>query len=143
MPIRPDDYALDVWRRLLQFHRRATSVLDADLAAERDLSLEEYDVLFQLHDAGSPLRMSHLAEAVLVTRSSCTRLVDRLVGRGLVERLAGEDDRRSITVSATKAGRALLRRAATTHLRGIDSLFASRLDARDLVDLERILTRLD
>jgi DNA-binding MarR family transcriptional regulator len=142
MTIRPDDPAVLVWRRLLQFHRRATATLDAELATKRDLSLEEYDVLFQLHDAGSALRMSDLAEAVLVSRSSCTRLVDRLVGRGLVERVASDHDRRSITVSMTTAGRATLRRAAATHLRGIDSLFASRLDAADLADLERILVRL-
>ena len=142
MTIRPGDPVVHVWRRLLQYHHRATTALDAELTTERNLSLEEYDVLFQLQDAGSALRMSDLASAVLVTRSSCTRLVDRLQTRGFVERRASDEDRRSVTVSITSSGRAVLRRAATTHLRGVDSLFASRVDGRDLADLARILDRL-
>ena len=74
-------------------------------------------------------------------KSSCTRLVDRLVAKGLVERNTGED-RRSIHVQTTKVGRSVLRRAALTHLRGIDVVFASRLKDRDLSDLNRILDHL-
>jgi DNA-binding MarR family transcriptional regulator len=73
---------------------------------------------------------------------SCTRLIDRLVLRGLVERNVSETDRRSVYVTTTKQGRAVLRGAALTHLRGIDAMFTSRLTNRDLADLYRILKHL-
>ncbi len=53
------------------------------------LSLAEYDALLQLVNApGRRLRMSVLAERVLLSRSGITRLVDRLVAAGFVERSA-------------------------------------------------------
>jgi DNA-binding MarR family transcriptional regulator len=143
MTLRADDPTVLDWRRLLRYVREATAVLDADLSRDRDVSLEEYDVLFQLQEAGGTLRMTDLTLAVLITKSSCTRLVDRLVLRGLVERSVSETDRRSVQVKTTKQGRAVLRRAALTHLHGIDALFTSRLTDRDLADLRRILKHLE
>lgn len=134
---------MEVWRRLLRYQRSAVSALDADLQTERSMSLEEYDVLFQLVDRGGSLRMSDLADAVLVTRSSCTRLVDRMERSGWVERRAVAEDRRAIEVAVTASGRASLRRAALTHVRGISERFVSRLDGRDLADLARILDHLE
>jgi DNA-binding MarR family transcriptional regulator len=142
MAIRPGDPALEEWRRLLRYLRESTTGLDADLVRDRNVSLEDYDVLVQLQEAGGALRMTDLSDAVLVTKSSCTRLVDRLVARGLVERRTSEEDRRSVEVHIAKQGSAVLRRAAVTHLRGIDTVFASRLNDRDLADLRRILDRL-
>ncbi len=143
MTLRANDPAVHQWQRLLRFQRRATLHLAADLQEAGTTSLDDYDVLYQLSAAGGTMRMSDLAEATVIARSSCTRVVDRLVDAGLVERNAVPTDRRSIAVSITTAGRTSLRRAATTHLKGIDELFASRLDAQDLDDLERILNRLD
>jgi DNA-binding MarR family transcriptional regulator len=140
--LRASDPVVDLWQRLLRFERVAAMHLDAQLERERALSLEDYDVLYQLHAAGEPMRMSDLAAATLIARSSCTRVVDRLVERGWVERRAHAADRRSVVVALTPTGRQCLRRAAVTHLRGIDAVFASRLDAADLADLDRIVTRL-
>ncbi len=142
MPLHADDPTVWEWRRLLRYVRHATTVLQSDLSRDREISLEEYDVLFQLHEAGGTLRMTDLTLTVLITKSSCTRLVDRLVSSGLVERTTPEDDRRSVQVHTTKQGRAMLRRAALTHLRGINAVFASRLTERDVFDLKRILDHL-
>jgi DNA-binding MarR family transcriptional regulator len=140
--LRPDDTAVDVWQRLLHFQRSAARRLDADLQTERGLSLEDYDVLYQLDDAGGHLRMSEVAGAALIARSSCTRVVDRLVDRGWVERRPHEVDRRSVVVALTGEGRRVLGRAAVTHLRGIEAVFAARLTTRDVDDLARIVGRL-
>jgi DNA-binding MarR family transcriptional regulator len=118
------DHSLEEWQRLLRFVREATTSLDAELRRERDLSLEDYDVLFQLQQAGGVLRISELTRAVLVTKSSCTRLVDRLVALGMVERSIPEGDRRSVEVRTTQQGRSVLRRAAVTHVRGINAVLA-------------------
>jgi DNA-binding MarR family transcriptional regulator len=50
-----------------------------------------------------------------VHRASVTNVVDRLVDKGLVERLAHEQDRRSVLARITPAGRRVAR-AATKQL---------------------------
>ncbi|MEZ5216404.1 MAG: MarR family transcriptional regulator [Ilumatobacteraceae bacterium] len=136
--------AIDTWRRLLVFQRRSMNELDDELRAERGLDLEEYDVLLHLTEAGRDgLRMGEIADRALLARSSCTRVVDRLERGGLVERAHEPQDRRMVRVLLTADGRAAQRRAAAVHVRGIERRFSSRLSPEDLVDLRRVLTRLE
>ena len=79
----PHPLQLEAWRSFLEAHARVTELLDAELRAQRDLPLGWYDVLVQLSEAGGRRRMSELADAVLLSRSNCTRLVDRLDAAGL------------------------------------------------------------
>jgi DNA-binding MarR family transcriptional regulator len=81
--------------------------------------------------------MSRLASRVLLSKSGVTRLVDRLVADGLVERTACSSDARGAEAAITTDGLARLRAAATTHLRGIDAYFTSAVDPSDLAVLER------
>ena len=61
--------------------------LDAELAAAHDLPLRSYEVLITLESAPNhKRRMAELADSVLLSRSGMTRLVDRLVKEGLIER---------------------------------------------------------
>jgi DNA-binding MarR family transcriptional regulator len=141
--LRANHPTVEVWHRMLRFHRSATTHLADDLHRHGPITFDEYDVLFQLTRARGSLRMSELADAIVAARSSCTRIVDRLTVDGLVSRSDDRDDRRVVRVSIAPEGRAALRRAAVVHLRGIDELFASHLDANDVADLERILGRLE
>jgi DNA-binding MarR family transcriptional regulator len=70
------------------------------------LSLSQYRVLWLL-DAG-PTISSALAERLAVRPPSVTAVVDGLVGRGLVERRHGEDDRRQVSHTLTDQGRLVL-----------------------------------
>ena len=70
------------------------------------LSLIHLHVLSRL-EADGPLSMTHLAEALDVSVASMTGIVDRLEGRGLVERRRNDDDRRVILVHSTAAGQAV------------------------------------
>ena len=65
------------------------------------------------------LRMSDLAAAVVLSQSGLTRLVDRLVLAGSVERTRCETDRRGLNAELTAAGRARLAEARPTHLAGV------------------------
>jgi len=59
--------------------------LERELQTEERLALTDYDVLVQLATAGERrLRMSELADALLLSRSGATRLIDRLAAVGLV-----------------------------------------------------------
>jgi DNA-binding MarR family transcriptional regulator len=133
---------LRAWREFLRAHASATRVLEAELEAAENLPLASYDVLVQLAEApDGELRMSELATAVLLSRSGLTRLVDRLVREGLVERKACLDDARGTLAVLTTAGRDRLRQASPTHLRGIHAHFTSRFSAAELDTLAELLSR--
>jgi DNA-binding MarR family transcriptional regulator len=127
------------WRRFLRAHALVTRALESDLLAEQRLPLASYDVLVQLVEAAEHrLRMSELAERVLLSRSGLTRLVDRLEREGLVRREACDSDARGLFTVLTAAGLERLRAASPVHLRGVAEHAVGRLDdfeARTLADL--------
>lgn len=136
------DPRLAAWRTFLRAHARVVRELEHELQADRGLALTDYDVLVQLAGVSERrLRMSELADALLLSRSGVTRLVDRLVAEGLVERVTCESDRRGQWASLTDAGYERLRDATPTHLRGVREHFLDRLSADELAELERMLDR--
>jgi DNA-binding MarR family transcriptional regulator len=137
------DRELAVWRTFLRVHASLTRRLEQDLLVEQDLALASYDVLVQLVEApDGRLRMTDLADRVLLSRSGLTRLVDRLATDGLVERQSCPSDARGTFTVITGRGRARLRTAAPTHLRGIQEYVASRLSAAELDTFGELLRKL-
>jgi DNA-binding MarR family transcriptional regulator len=138
-----DDPRLDTWGNFLRAHARVVRALEAELQADQDLALTDYDVLVQLSAADDRrLRMSELADRLVLSRSGATRLVDRLVADGLVERVVCESDRRGQWASLTDAGYRRLREASPTHLRGVANHFLDRFDTDELAALGAMLDRL-
>src|SRR5689334_4863692 len=112
--VRPDDWRLAAWRSFLRTHSQLARRLEQQLQAHGKIALGSYDVLVQLAEApGNRLRMSELAEAVLLSRSGLTRLVDRLQRDGLVQREPDPDDARGLYTVLTEQGRDALRDAAS------------------------------
>jgi DNA-binding MarR family transcriptional regulator len=140
----PHDPRLGAWRAFLLAHARVMRVLERELQDEQHLALTDYDVLVQLATAEERrLRMSDLADRLLLSRSGATRLVDRLVADGLVERVSCESDRRGQWAQLTDIGLERLRAATPTHLRGVAEHFVDRLSSDELAALERAFARLD
>lgn len=134
----PDDPRLGAWRSFIQAHARLLRRLDEELQAEHHLSLAEYDALLQLVNAPDRrLRMSVLAERVLLSRSGITRLVDRLVGAGMVERSACVTDARGAEAALTPKGLDTLRAASRTHLDGVQRYFLGLIGDGDRDAIER------
>jgi DNA-binding MarR family transcriptional regulator len=132
------DSRLEPWRAFLQAHAPITRRLDEELRAEHDLSLAEYDALLTIADAPDRrIRMRHLADRVILSKSGVTRLIDRLVLDGLVQRDVCLSDARGAEAVLTPAGLDRLRRASRTHLRGIDEHFLAALEADDLPAIRR------
>ena len=132
-----DDPRLGPWRSFIHANARLLRRLDEELQAAHGLSLAEYDALLQLVNApGRRLRMSALAERVLLSRSGITRLVDRLESSGMVRRSACQTDARGAEAELTSAGLDRLRAASRTHLDGVARYFlATTSDAdREAVD---------
>ena len=127
---------LAAWRGLLRVHSALVKALDAELLAEHDLPLTSYEVLINLQAAPDRRRrMAELAEGVLLSRSGMTRLVDRLVRDGLIERDACTEDGRGMFAVLTDKGEELLSRARRTHLDGVRERFLRHFDREELVRL--------
>jgi DNA-binding MarR family transcriptional regulator len=128
------------WRALLRAHAAVVGALERELAT-RDLSVPFYDVLDRLDEAGGRLRMRELADAVLLSRSGLTRLVDRMEHAGYVRREQCDDDRRGAYAAITEAGRRVLRDAAPVHALGVDEHFAKYVTREESVVLTTALER--
>jgi DNA-binding MarR family transcriptional regulator len=136
----PDDPRLRAWIAFLQAYAVVTRRLEAELNAERGLSLADYDALVQLAiTEDRRLRMSELADRVVLSRSGVSRLVDRLAADGLVARRACPTDARGSWAELTPAGLDRLRDAAPVHLRGVDAHFLSPIAEEDRAGLVRAL----
>ena len=134
---------LGAWRGMLRAHASLVRGLDAELEAAHGISLSGYEVLLLLHEAPERrLRMSELAESALLSLSGMTRLVDRLVRAGLVERERCADDKRVLYARPTRAGTTLFEAARDTHLRGVRERFLGRFDDSDLGRLDELWRRL-
>jgi DNA-binding MarR family transcriptional regulator len=122
------DLEMDAWGGFLRAHAKLVRELDDELTRAHDLPLSSYDVLVQLATApDGAMRMSQLADAVLLSRSGLSRLVARLVDQGLVERRECASDGRGALATLTEHGRARLEEARETHRAGVRERFLSRL----------------
>jgi DNA-binding MarR family transcriptional regulator len=142
MPSVSTDAELRAWKSFIRTHRLLFKRLDSELDEEHRLSLPEYEVLLFLHESPEGgLRMGDLARLSLLSPSGVTRLVERLEGRGLVERCAATGDARAVMARLTPAGAERWRDAGRTHLRGIREHFLSRLDADERDRLTALLEK--
>ena len=110
---------LESWVSFLRAHAAITRELSAQLQREHGLTLNDYEVLLHLsHAEGGMLRRVDLAERVVLTASGITRLLEGLERAGYVCKETCASDARVSYAKLTDAGRAKLREAAVTHLRG-------------------------
>ena len=139
-PLSARDPRLEPWRAFIQAHAHVTRRLDEELRSEHDLSLAEYDALLTIADAPERrIRMRQLADQVILSKSGVTRLIDRLVADGLVERSTCLTDGRGAEAVLTPSGLERLRRASSTHLRGIADHFLDVLDPAELDVIDRTM----
>ncbi len=140
--LRLTDVQLSAWRSFLRAHAHLTRTLESELMAAHDLPLPSYDVLLHLAEAPSRrLRMTELADRVLLSRSGLTRLVDRLERDQLVERASCPNDARGTHAVLTDAGLARLREAAPTHLEGVAKHVMERLSLAEIGQLKALMDK--
>jgi len=138
------DPRLRAWVAFLRAHAAIVRRLEAELEAETNLSMAEYDALVQLAAADQRrLRMSELADRVVLSRSGISRLVDRLEARGWVKRTSCPTDARGVWAILTPVGLDTLREATPVHLRGIERHFLRPMDDADREALARALEKVE
>src|SRR5215210_7263089 len=112
---------------------RHRAVWDVEPWLELNMSTPQFKALLLISEEEG-LRMRELARKLGGSFSNATVLVDRLVDRGLVERLADPHDRRVVLVRATEEGRQLIEQLVTCWR----ILSASLLEALDPQDLSTV-----
>ena len=120
---------LDAWRALLRGQALLIEEVERELAAAGLPPLGWYDVLTELDKAGGRLRIHELADAVILSRSGLSRLLDRLESAGLLRREPCEDDRRGAYAAITSSGREMLDRMWPVYERCLTAHFAPQLDS--------------
>ena len=133
----PSSDRLRAWRLFFESALALSDVLEAELKRDAGIPLPWYDAMVHLEEAPEGLRMNELAERILYSKSSFTRVVDRMEEAGLVRRVRPENDRRSILVFLTDQGRDTMEHARRHHRHGIEEHFARHLADTDV----RALTR--
>jgi MarR family 2-MHQ and catechol resistance regulon transcriptional repressor len=113
----PEATALKLFVVLSRAQAALARHAEADVA-RHGLTLGEFGVLEALYHRG-PLVLGDLQRKILVSSGGVTYLVDRLVQKGLVERLECPKDRRSRYAALTAAGEKLVGRIFPEHARRI------------------------
>lgn len=111
--------------------------------ARHGLSTAEFDVLAALRRAGDPFTLTPtvLAHTVMLSPAAMTNRLDRLEAAGRVARRLDPDNRRSMLVTLTAAGRAAVDAAVGEHVANERDLL-SVLPAADLAELDSLVRRL-
>ena len=127
-----DQAGLGAWEAFVFAHAAAVGRIERDLRAAGHIPLTWYDVLTALSDAPEGrLRLSELADQVVLSRSGLTRLLDRVEAAGLIRRERSADDRRGAFAVLTAEGERALLAAWPDYARGIATHFSDRLTAEE------------
>lgn len=133
----------DAWEALTRTHAAITQRLQEALAAADFPPLPWYEVLATIAEAPEQrMRMGDLAEALVITRGGLTKLVDRLVKAGLLERTFCETDRRVSYATLTPAGAELLAGMRPVVIEELKAAFAAKLSVAQADDLREALDRI-
>lgn len=133
--------ANEAWEAVLSAHTRLTTLF-ADERVFTEVSMREYDVLYTLTKHGAPMRLSELRSGVLLSQPALSRLVDRLLERGLLDRCTDDEDRRAVRIWLTELGQDMQHRIGRVHAKGIAREMGAALAPEEIHELRRIATKL-
>jgi DNA-binding MarR family transcriptional regulator len=137
-----DDPLITTFGRLVEVQSRLGQRLGRSLEERCGIPHSWFEVLLRIGRAdGGLVSMGALAQQVALTSGGITRMLDRMIGAGLVQRVPCPTDRRVQFGALTPAGQAKLEEAAAVHADNLRQAFAG-FDASDLRSLDQLLDRL-
>lgn len=132
----------EAWGALTRTHAAVTGRLQEALAQADFPPLPWYEVLATVAEAPDRrMRMGDLAEALVITRGGLTKLVDRLIKAGLMERTFCESDRRVSYATLLPAGEDLLEEMRPIVVGELAVAFSLNLTADQAQQLREMLDR--
>lgn len=133
--------AIETWESLFRAQHKLFGEMVADFD-DADVTQAEYDVLLTVtRSPDMAARLRDVTANMLISQPSVSRLVDRMVARGLIAKCPDPDDGRGAVVRATDAGAKAFRTLATVHGRSIAERM-SRLDDDELRTLRDLTEKL-
>ncbi len=140
---RLSDETIAAWTGLLSTSRLLLECVEDALKSAGFPPLSWYDALLEIEAAGPEgLRPFELAGKMLLPQYGTSRLLDRIVKAGLVERVACTEDRRGQVLRLTDAGRRMRRQMWPVYAGALGKLIEDRLDAEEARHLAASLRRL-
>lgn len=137
-----DDALITTFGRLVEAHSSLGQQLGRALEQECGLPHSWFEVLLRISRAeGGQISMSALAQQVALTSGGVTRLLDRMITAGLVQRVPCSTDRRVLFAALTEEGRSRLDEAALLHAKNLRKVFAG-FTPTELSALDGLLDRL-
>jgi len=131
--------ALEAWEGLFRAQHELFSAMSADFE-NTPITQAEYDVLLTVTRAPRmTARLRDVTANMLISQPSVSRLVDRMVARGLLTKSSDPEDGRGSILTATDAGARGFREVATTHSRSI----AERMSGLDDGELRTLIALTD
>lgn len=130
-----------LWKLFLTVHTRLVEQVEQDFRQAKLPPFEWYDVLIALKQAPDQrLRLSELADVLLVNRTNVTRLIDRMEQAELIRREACQDDRRGAFAVLTKAGLKMQQKMWSVYAQSIDQYFGRHLTEADVAVFTKALS---
>jgi len=96
------------WVSLVHAGSYLPGALSQHLDEQLGISLSEQDLLKQLDVAGGELKLTDLSRRIYLSKAGVTKMMDRLVSAGLVNRVRSQSDRRVINAKLTTTGTKVL-----------------------------------
>ena len=119
---------------------KAIEAVDRTCIGQTGLNVTDFMILEALLHKGS-LPINKIGEKVLLTSGSMTTAANRLVKRGLIERIQDPVDGRRFYLHLTKTGLKLIRSAYRNHSETLTELF-SCLDEQERENFVRLLKKI-
>jgi DNA-binding MarR family transcriptional regulator len=135
----PPDLAELPGHLIRRAHQHAVAVF-AETLGEHELTPVQFAILQALDTAGD-MTLTHLVEAIALDAATCGSTLDRLEAKGLVLRVASEQDRRRKHLHLTEAGHEMLS-LAWPAVRASQALIVHRLNRGEQRELVRLLRKL-
>ena len=139
----PDDATITAWARFVRAGQSVLAAVEGDLKRQGFPPLIHYDALLELRRAAPDgLRPFELQREMLLAQYGLSRLVERLVRAGQVERRAAADDGRGQVLYITQTGRDLLKRMWPVYAKAIQTHFGAHLSHEETLSLTATLGKL-
>ncbi|MEZ0094898.1 MarR family winged helix-turn-helix transcriptional regulator [Streptacidiphilus sp. EB129] len=139
-PLEPEQ--LTAYFALMEVGSLLQHAVDQQLREEGGLSYIQFQILAVIGESTEGRqRMTDVADRLVHSRSGLTYQVAQLAEAGLVAKAPSPDDERSVIVSLTEQGRALLGRVMSGHIQVVQRLLLAPLSSEDVAQLGDVLGR--
>ena len=129
---------MSAWTGIAGAYKMVHVLMNQQLS-EIGLTFPQYRLIRALGRSGA-MPMNKIGEHMLVTPANITGLVDRLEGRGYVERKEVSTDRRVVRIQLTRKGKSCFQRTNVQHRRLISKIIGV-LSENEILNLTRQLQK--